>query len=34
LLIVTITNFLLSSPSSRHQYVIDNDIKQTNLIAI
>jgi hypothetical protein len=26
--------FFLSSPSSRHQYVIDNDIKQTNLIAI
>jgi hypothetical protein len=34
LLIVTITNFLLSSQSPRHQHVIDNDIKQTNLIAI
>jgi hypothetical protein len=27
-------DFLLSSPSSRQQHVIDNDIKQTNLIAI
>jgi hypothetical protein len=34
LLIVTIANFLLSSPSPRDQCVIDNDIKQTNLIAI
>jgi hypothetical protein len=34
LLIVTITDFLLSSPNPRHQHVIDNDIKQTNLIAI
>jgi hypothetical protein len=29
-----ITDFLLLSPSPHHQHVIDNDIKQTNLIAI
>jgi hypothetical protein len=34
LLEVAITDFLLSSPSPRHQHVIDNGIKQTNLIAV